>query len=569
MRLSQYLVPTLREDPAEAEIVSHRLMLRAGMIRRTAAGIYSYLPLGLRALRKVEGIIRAEMDRAGALEVFLPVLSPAELWRETGRWDVYGKELMRVRDRHDREFCLGPTHEEVVTDLVRRDVRSWRQLPLNLYQIQTKFRDEIRPRFGLMRGREFGMKDAYSFDRDEAGAEGSYRAMFAAYTRIFERCGLRFKAVEADSGQIGGSFSHEFMVLADTGEDAVVSCTGCGYAANLEKAQVAAPAPEAAAEQRPLARVATPGKRTIEEVGAFLGLGADRLVKTLLFDAGGEIVAVLVRGDHQVNETKLKNHLGGREVTPATAAQVEAATGAPVGFAGPVGLAGVPVHADRHVEALAHLVVGANAADTHLIDVCHGRDFTVAAWADLKSAEPGDPCCRCGEKLEIVRGIEVGHVFKLGTKYTQAMQATYLDEEGKEQVSVMGCYGIGTGRTVASSIEQNHDADGIVWPLPLAPFPVHLVTLSETDAAVRAAAEQLVAALDERGIEVLWDDREERPGVKFKDADLLGMPLRVTLGGKSYARGVGELRVRRTGEKSEAPLAELTETVQRLLATLG
>jgi len=570
MRLSRYLVPTLREDPAEAEILSHRLMLRAGMIRRTAAGIYSYLPLGLRALRQVEGIVRAEMDRAGALEVFLPVLSPAELWRETGRWDVYGRELMRVRDRHGRDFCLGPTHEEVITDLVRRDVRSWRQFPVNLYQIQTKFRDEIRPRFGLMRGREFGMKDAYSFDRDEAGAEASYRAMFAAYTRIFARCGLRFKAVEADSGQIGGSFSHEFMVLADTGEDAVVTCTACGYAANLAKAQVAPPVWTAtAAVARPLTRVATPAKRTVEEVAVFLGLGADRLVKTLLFDAGGEIVAVLVRGDHQVNETKLRNHFGGREVTPATPAQVEQATGAPVGFAGPVGIKGVTIHADRHVEVLANFVVGANQADAHLVDVCHGRDFVVAAWADLKSAEPGDPCPKCGQPLEIVRGIEVGHVFKLGTKYTQAMQATYLDEQGQEQVSIMGCYGIGTGRTVAAAIEQNNDADGIVWPLPLAPFPVHLVTLSETDAAVREVAEKLVADLNARGIEVLWDDREERPGVKFKDADLLGMPLRVVIGGKSLTRGVGELRVRRSGEKSEAPLALLAETVADLIVKLA
>jgi prolyl-tRNA synthetase len=421
-----------------------------------------------------------------------------------------------------------------------------------------------------MRGREFGMKDAYSFDRDEAGAEESYHAMFAAYTRIFERCGLRFKAVEADSGQIGGSFSHEFMVLADTGEDAVVSCTVCGYAANLEKAQVAPPETREPIDAgRPRTRVATPGMRAVEEVAAFLGIGPDRLVKTLLFDAGGEIVAVLVRGDHQVNETKLKNHLGGREARPATPEQVEMATGAPLGFAGPVGLVGVPLFADRQVEALAHFVVGANEADAHLIDVCHGRDFAVAAFADLKSAEPGDPCPKCGKPLEIVRGIEVGHVFKLGTKYTQAMGGTYLDEEGRERVIVMGCYGIGTGRTVAAAIEQNHDADGIVWPAPIAPFPVHLVTMSETDAAVRAAAEALVADLEARGIEVLWDDREERPGVKFKDADLLGMPLRVVLGGKSLARGVGELRVRRTGEKSEAPLGELAATVARLLGALA
>jgi prolyl-tRNA synthetase len=569
MRFTRSLIPTLREDPAEAEVVSHRLMLRAGMIRKVAAGVYSFLPLGLRALRRVEAVVRAEMDRAGALEVFLPVLSPAELWRESGRWEVYGKELMRVRDRHDREFCLGPTHEEVVTDLVRRDVRSWRQLPLNLYQIQTKFRDEIRPRFGLMRGREFGMKDGYSFDRDEAGAEESYRAMFGTYQRIFTACGLRFKAVEADSGPIGGSFSHEFMVLAETGEDAVITCAACGYAANLEKAEVAAPPePVVSASCPARERVATPGMRTVEEVTAFLGIGPERLVKTLLFDAGGEIVAVLVRGDHEVNETKLRNCLGGRDVAPATPQQVEKATGAPVGFAGPVGLAGVPVFADRQLRGCVDVVVGANEADAHLAHVAPGRDFAVAAWADLKSAVTGDPCPKCGRPLDTVRGIEVGHVFKLGTKYTKAMGATYLDEEAREQPMVMGCYGIGTGRTVAASIEQNHDADGIVWPAPIAPFPVHLVTLSETDAAVRAAAEGLVAELGRSGVDVLWDDRDERPGVKFKDADLLGMPLRVTLGGKSFARGVGELRVRRSGEKSEAPLGELARAILALLATL-
>jgi len=350
----------------------------------------------------------------------------------------------------------------------------------------------------------------------------------------------------------------------------VVSCTACGYAANLEKAQVAPPEEKEQVDAtRPRSRVATPGMRTVDEVAAFLGVAPRRLVKTLLFDAGGEVVAVLVRGDHQVNETKLKNHLGGREVKQATPEQVKKATGAPVGFAGPVGLSGLPVFADRHVEALAHFIIGANEADAHLIDVCHGRDFAVAAFADLKSAEPGDPCPKCGKPLEIVRGIEVGHVFKLGTKYTKAMGATYLDEQGKEQEIVMGCYGIGTGRTVAASVEQNHDADGIIWPVPIAPFPVHLVTMSESDAAVRAAAEALVADLAERGIEALWDDREERPGVKFKDADLLGMPLRVVLGGKSLAKGVGELRVRRTGDKSEAPLAELAATIAGLLQTLS
>jgi prolyl-tRNA synthetase len=569
MRLTRSFVPTLREDPAEAEVVSHRLMLRAGMIRKVAAGVYSYLPLGLRALRKVEGIVRAEMDRAGALEVCLPVLSPAELWRETGRWEVYGKELMRIRDRHDREFCLGPTHEEVMTDLVRRDVRSWRQLPLTLYQIQTKFRDEMRPRFGLMRGREFGMKDAYSFDRDEEGAARSYQVMFDAYTAIFTRCGLRFKAVEADSGPIGGSFSHEFMVLAETGEDTLINCPACGYAANLEKAEVAPPEEAPVETPLDLERVHTPGQRTVEEVAAFLKAPPDRIVKTLLYEVGGQVVAVLVRGDHQVNEVKLKNFLGGAEPVAATPAQVEQATGAPVGFAGPVGLRAARVVADVQLRPLANLVAGGNAADTHLANVNLARDCAVTDWADLKAAAAGDHCPRCRAELESIRGIEVGHVFKLGTKYTAAMGALYLDEEAKEQSMIMGCYGIGTGRTAAAAVEQNHDADGIVWPLPLAPFPVHLVTLSETDAAVREAAERFVAELERRGIECLWDDRDERPGVKFKDADLIGLPLRVTLGGKSYARGVGELRVRRNGERSEAPLGGLVDAVQRILEQLA
>ncbi len=568
MRLSTYLLPTLREDPAEAEVVSHRLMLRAGMIRRVAAGVYAYLPLGLRALRKVEGIIRREMDKAGALEVFLPVLSPSELWRETGRWDVYGKELMRLQDRHGRDFCLGPTHEEVITDLVRREVNSWRHLPLNLYQIQTKFRDEIRPRFGLMRGREFGMKDAYSFDRDEAGAEKSYEIMFETYTRIFQQCGLNFKAVEADSGPIGGAFSHEFMVLADTGEDLLLNCEGCGYAANLEKAEIATPQEPLEAEKpKPMETRETPGKTTVDEVAAFLGCEPSRLLKTLLFEVDGKIAAILLRGDHQLNETKLGNYLGAA-FEPATPERIRSATGGPAGFSGPVGLEDVRVIADLQIRHLVNFVTGGNAADTHLVDVNRKRDFDVTEWADVKAADAGDPCPRCRRAMETIRGIEVGHVFKLGTKYSEAMGANYLDEESKEQTIVMGCYGIGTGRTVASSVEQNHDDDGIIWPVPIAPFPVTLLTLNVKEPALMEASEKLVKQFEAMGIDVLWDERKERPGVKFKDADLVGSPVRVVIGGKSYQRGEGEIRLRRTGEQTAAPLDHLAARVDELLGQI-
>jgi len=568
MRLSTYLVPTLREDPAEAEVISHRLMLRAGMIRKVAAGVYSYLPLGYRALRKVEGIIRREMDRAGAQEVFLPVLSPAELWRETGRWDVYGKELMRLQDRHGRDFCLGPTHEEIITDLVRREVNSWRQLPLNLYQIQTKFRDEIRPRFGLMRGREFGMKDAYSFDRNEEGVQKSYEIMFEAYSRIFEQCGLNFKAVEADSGPIGGSFSHEFMVLADTGEDLLLNCGGCGYAANLEKAEIAPPAdPASPGDLKPLEEKDTPGQRTVEEVSSFLGCDPSRLVKTLLFQGDEGTVVVLLRGDHQLNETKLKNYLGGAALEPAREELIETVTGGPAGFSGPVGLENARIIADRQIRHLTNFVTGGNAPDRHLVNVNFERDCTVTEWADVKAADAGDPCPRCRQPMETIRGIEVGHVFKLGTKYSEAMKATYLDEQGQEQTMVMGCYGIGTGRTVAASVEQNHDDDGIIWPVPIAPFPVTLLTLNVRDGALMEASERLVKGLEEKGIDVLWDEREERPGVKFKDADLIGCPVRVVIGGKSYQKGEGEIRVRRTGEQEAPPLEHLVARVEELLGT--
>ena len=559
IRYSRYLMPTTKETPADAEVVSHRLMLRAGLLRKVASGIYNYLPAGLRVLRKVERILREEMDGAGALEVLMPAVVPSELWKESGRWDAYGKELLRFKDRADREFCLGPTHEEVVTDLVRREVRSYRQLPLTLYQIQDKFRDEIRPRFGLMRGREFFMKDAYSFDADEEGAAGSYKKMYDAYCRIFRRMGLDFRAVEADTGSIGGSSSHEFMVIADSGEDAIVSCASCSYGANVEKAEcIPYSAAVPAATKGVPRRVATPGRRTIEEVSAFLAIDPATLIKTLLFETSVGDVAVLVSGVHEVNEIKVKNHLGAEFVRLAGEERVREMTGAPSGFAGPVGLA-VRTIADTSVRSIASGATGANEKDVHLVDVVPGRDFLPEGYADLRMVREGDPCPRCGGTLRFSRGIEVGHVFRLGTKYSEAMRAVYLDEGGKERVAVMGCYGIGVGRTAAAAIEQNHDDDGIVWPISIAPFEVGVIPVNVKQADVMAAAERVAADLDGRGVEVFLDDREERPGIKFKDADLTGIPVRITLGEKNVAAGFGEIRDRKTGETLRIALAELAD----------
>jgi prolyl-tRNA synthetase len=549
MRTSQLLLPTLREDPGEAETVSHRLMLRAGLIRKVAAGIYTYLPLGLRIIRKVEQIVREEMNRAGAQELLMPIASPAELWRETGRWGFYGKELIRFKDRHERDFCLGPTHEEVITDLFRREVRSYRQLPLNFYQIQTKFRDEIRPRFGLMRGREFIMKDAYSFDKDEAAARLSYQKMYDAYHRIFARCGLNFRAVEADTGLIGGTSSHEFMVLADTGEETVVYSEPGTYAANVERAEVLPPNDESKEALLPLRSVNTPGCRTVEEVTKFLKVDASKLVKTLLYSTGSETVAVLIRGDHDANEIKLKRLLGVTDVELAGPATVEKMTGAPVGFAGPVGL-NVRIVADHAVKASANIVVGGNRLDTHLVDVNCPRDFRVEQFADLRNARAGDPSPRKDGILKTTKGIEVGHVFMLGTKYSQAMNASFLDPNGKECLAVMGCYGIGIGRTAAAAVEQNHDDKGIVWPFPIAPFHVHLISLGQS-AAVIDAATTVYAALEAVDLEVLWDDRDERAGVKFNDADLIGAPYQVIVGDKGLAEGLLEVKSRHTGVKTK------------------
>ncbi len=555
MRLSSYYMPTLKEAPADAEVISHKLLVRAGMIRKLTSGLYTFLPFGLRVLNKVGAIVRQEMDEAGALEVLMPVAQPADLWRESGRWEVYGKELLRFEDRGGREYCLGPTHEEVITDLVRHEIRSYRDLPKNLYQVQTKFRDEIRPRFGLMRGREFIMKDAYSFDRDEAGAEASYRAMYDAYTRAFSRLCMRFRAVEADSGPIGGSFSHEFMVLADTGEDTIAVCSGCEYAANLEKAEVVRPAKAqtAGAECLSMEMVATPDVHTVEELAAFLKVPASGIVKTLVYVADGEPVAALVRGDRELNEVKFKNLLGAVELELAGPEVVQKVSGAPVGFAGPAGLQVKTVWADAELAEATDWAAGANKADTHVLHLDLARDASLAGFADLRVVTAEDPCPRCGGSLSLTKGIEVGHVFKLGTKYSVAMAANFLDEDGKERPMIMGCYGIGVSRIVAACIEQNHDDAGIVFPPAMAPCQAVVLCLDPKDEAVMGKAEAVYEHLRAMGVDAALDDRAERPGVKFKDADLVGFPMQLVIGGKGLGRGLMEAKDRRTGERSELP----------------
>jgi prolyl-tRNA synthetase len=567
MRYSEYFLPTVREVPADAEVISHQLMLRAGMIRKLTGGVYSFLPLGLRAVRKVERIVREEMNRAGAQEVLLPAVQPAELWEESGRWNFYGKELLRFKDRHNRECCLGPTHEEVITDLVRNEIKTYRQLPKTLYQIQTKFRDEIRPRFGIMRCREFTMKDAYSFDADMEGADVSYRKMFDAYMRIFSRCGLVFRAVEADTGNIGGSSSHEFMVMADSGEDAVIFCTSCDYAANLEKAEVST---ETQKKDKPemlmLTEVHTPNVRTIEEVCAFLNVTPDRVVKTLIFQADQNVVAVLVKGDDEVNEAKLRNYLKADNLELAMDDVVLKTTGSPKGFAGAIGIK-ARVIADNALLDMHNVVMGANKEDYHVRNANAGRDFKIDAYTDLRFIKESDSCPRCGHPIRFARGIEVGHVFKLGTKYSKAMKAVYLDRNGREQPMIMGCYGIGIGRTVAAGIEQNHDENGIVWPMPIAPFQVIITPVNVNDEKLSKAAEDLHEDLTKKGIEVLLDDRDERAGVKFNDADLIGIPLRVTIGPKRLAEGKVELKIRKSGEIKIMGFEEvrnfILETVER------
>ncbi len=571
MRWSNYYLMTAREAPRDAEVVSHQLMARAGLVRRLAAGIYTLQPAGWRTLRKLMAIVRREMEQAGAVELSMPAIQPAELWEESGRWFKYGAELLRMEDRHGRRFCFGPTHEEVITDLVRRDVRSYRQLPLNLFQIQTKFRDEIRPRFGLMRGREFIMKDAYSFDATEEGLDRSYQKMYRAYSRIFEACGVEYSVVEADQGTIGGSSSHEFMVVADTGESAVASCVSCGYGANVERAAVGVlPPPAGPGPGDGPRRVSTPGAVAVAEVAGILEVDTALVVKTLIYEADDRPVAVAIRGDREVNELKLLNLLGGLGLRLAAAEQVTAVTGGPLGFSGPVGLAPeVRLLADESVRPLSGFVCGANAGDQHLVSVSWDRDVAATRpieWVDVAKAEASDPCPQCASgRLRISRGIEVGHIFKLGTTYSEKMNCTFTDDRGRLQPAEMGCYGLGVGRTAAAAIEQGHDENGIVWPQALAPFTVVLGSLDPGDDAVSAAADRLYGELGEalasRGGDVLYDDRRERPGVKFKDADLVGFPVRVVVGARSLRSGGAEVSARREGHREVVPLDSVTENV--------
>jgi len=556
MRLSQYPLATLKEVPAGAEVVSHQLMLRAGMIRPLASGLYTWMPMGLRVLRKVERIVREEMDAAGALELLMPVVQPAELWQESGRWDQFGPELLRFHDRHQRGFCLGPTHEEVITDIARRELKSYRQLPVNYYQIQTKFRDEIRPRFGVMRAREFIMKDAYSFHLDETCLEQTYRRMYDAYAAICRRMGLRFRAVEADTGAIGGSVSHEFHVLADSGEDAIAYSVDGEYAANLEMARTIP-----GGEQRPpptasMDRVSTPGVRTIDELTGHLGINSDQCLKTLLVEGeDGGPVALLVRGDHELNAIKAAKLTGvARPLRMAGPESIRAVAGCDAGFIGPVGLDCL-IYADYATRAMADFVTGANEDDAHLTGVNWDRDLPEPEFVDLRNVVAGDPSPDGKSRMEIARGIEVGHVFQLGRKYSEAMGATVLDDTGREQPMLMGCYGVGVSRFVAAAIEQNNDDRGIIWPAPIAPFQLVIVPINmHKSPRVRDAAEALYAELQDHGVEVLFDDRDARPGVKFADCELLGIPMRIVIGERGLDQGEVEFKRRRDEEVGRLPI---------------
>jgi len=570
VRWTQTLIPTLKEDPADAEIPSHKLMLRAGLIRKLQAGAYSYLPLGWRALHKAIEIVRQEMDAAGAIEILMPVIQPVELWEESGRYKDYGPMLMHFEDRAGRRTALGPTHEEVVTDIVRNHVNSYRQMPITLYQIQTKFRDEIRPRFGVLRSREFLMKDAYSFDVDLDGLNKSYDAMYQAYCRIFDRCGLNYVVVEAESGPIGGDASHEFMVPSDSGEDVLVQCSKCNYAANTEKAEVGGKesvlrGQESGEEPKPFKKIDTPGRTTIEQVSELLKCKPHGMIKALIYKADGKPVAALVRGDHELNELKLKRALGAAAIEMADADTIQRVTGAPVGFAGPVGIQ-CDVIADRAVGEMKKCVVGANAADAHLVGVIPGRDFSLPPLADLRKAVQGDPCPRCGSAMNLRRGIEVGHVFKLGTKYSKAMGACFVDAKEERREVIMGCYGIGVNRILAALIETNHDADGIRWSTAIAPYTVLVLPLAMQNAELVAAAEKIYAELTARGIDTLIDDREARAGFKFKDADLIGIPLRVAIGERGIKEGVAEIKWRHETEPKKVPL---TDAVNAVIAALA
>lgn len=573
MRWSQTMIPTLRDNPQEAEIESHKLMLRAGLLRKLAGGLYTFLPLGLRVLRKVENIVREEMNRAGALEVLMPAVQPREIWDTSGRYKTMTNVLFHVFDRQKREMVLGPTHEEVMTNLIAREFSSYRQMPKTFYQIQTKFRDEIRPRFGLMRAKEFIMKDAYSFDTGLTEADTSYQAMYDAYVRIFRRCGLQARSVEADTGAIGGNWSHEFMVMADSGEDGIVECEACSYAANLEKAERALPVAKPFPDSLNMPdEVATPRMRTIDEVSGFLKCDPARLIKTLIYLINGNPMAFLVAGDREINEHKIARFLETSQVVLADDATIQKATGAPVGFAGPVRLK-IPVYADIGLRGYSGAVTGANKADTHLLNVDLARDANIQAYMDLSIVRDGDKCPKCQGTLREKRGIEVGHVFKLGTKYSEKFSALYLDEKGEKKPIVMGCYGIGVTRTLQAIIEQSHDARGIIWPVTVAPYTAVIVVPNTNHSDSLKAAETLMASLEQKGIDVILDDRDERPGVKFNDADLLGFPVRIVVSERSLAKNSIEIKLR-TAEKADiVPLAQgesrILEIVQKLKEPAG
>lgn len=560
MKLSNMLISTLREVPAEAEIPSHQLMLRAGMMRKMASGVYNFMPTGIRVLKKIENIVREEMDKTGAQEFLASALLPAELWMESGRWDVMGEEMFRLKDRNDRDFCLGPTHEEVFTDIARNEIKSYKQLPLNLYQIQTKYRDERRPRFGVMRSREFIMKDAYSFDKDQSGLDTSYMKMYEAYTNIFKRCSLDCSAVEADSGAMGGSGSAEFMVKSEVGEDEVVFCSCCNYAANMEKAP-AIPQEQIKEEYLTLNKVETPEIRSIEELVRFFNTTEDKFAKTLIYKADGKTIAVMVRGDRAVNETKVVNAIGGAiDFNMADAETVKVVTSAEVGFAGPIGINADMLLVDEEVSKMYNFVVGANETGFHYENVNYGRDFK-GKVGDFRNVIEGDKCPKCGGSLTIARGVEVGHIFKLGTKYSQSMSATFIDENGEDKPLVMGCYGIGINRTMAAIIEQHHDDNGITWPLAIAPYHVIVVPVVTKDEEQMRIAEKLYLELKKLGVEVLMDDRNERVGVKFKDSDLIGIPMRITVG-KKISEGKVEFKLRTNSENEVISIEEVIDKVK-------
>lgn len=568
MLASKILTPTLRDTPAEAEIISHQLLMRAGFIRRSAAGVYTILPMGYRVINKISEIVRDEMNKADGQELYLPIIQPAELWLESGRWDVYGDELFRLKDRHQRDFCLGPTHEEIITHLVKNEVSSYRQLPLQLYQIQNKYRDERRPRFGLMRSREFIMKDLYSFDKDEEGLDISYNNMYKAYSNIFERCNLKFRPVEADSGAIGGNRSHEFVVLAGSGEAEIVFCESCEYAANVERADGVIQPQDNYDKVLEIEKVSTPGIKTIEEIASFLDISPSQCLKTLVYTADDKAIAVVIRGDRDVNEIKLKNKLDCLNLELAHDLLVQELCGVPVGSLGPVGLANIPIYLDEEASLVINGIAGANEEDNHLKNVNYPRDFKAHIVGDFRQVRAGDLCPDCKKPLASARGIEVGQVFKLGTTYSEAMEATFLDENGKKQYMVMGCYGIGITRTMAAAIEQHYDEDGIIWPVSIAPFQVVIVPVSNKDKDQMDKATKTYQSLKDAGIEVVFDDRNERAGVKFADADLIGYPIRITVGKKTTADGTVDVRVRRTREELTVHMDDVVDKVKEMLRVL-